>query len=249
LAKQAIILSNGREFPSKTVARDHFKAILHANTDGAEILKPAHHSHLTALLERYDNTVTADHASKIGSGIASFERRRNIGAGYSTPGFWVVRTDGSETDFSFYTAIEGRPKRQMQEFADACRAAVAGDLAEAKRRYFRSYRDEYGCVACEVTGKLITAGEAHLDHAYPAFGHLVVMFRATQGWHEDIPEGVLTPPRDRQTTTQFSDPQIAERFRAFHQNAALLRILDRGANLAQSAKRRVPKVRRPVALG
>jgi hypothetical protein len=200
-------------------------------------------------LERYDNTVTLEPDSKIGSGIARFERRRNSGVGYSTPGFWVVRTDGSDTDFSFYSALDGRPKQRAHEFADACRASVAADLAEAKRLHFKARGDADGRVACEVTGKLIAADEAHLDHAYPAFGHLVVMFRATQGWHEEIPDGVLTPPRDRQTTTLFVDPEAATRFRAFHHNAALLRIVDKSANLAQAAKQRVPKVQRPVKLG
>lgn len=247
MAKQRIALSNGRIFPTKTATRDHFRAILHAYADGSEIIDPAHHDDLAALLERYDNTVTAEPNSKIGSGIVRFERRRNTGAGYSTAGFWVVRTDGSDTDFSFYTAIDGRPKRRAQEFADACRGAVAADLIEAKRRHFKVHGDAEGRVVCEVTGNLITADEAHLDHAYPAFGHMVVMFRATQGWHEDIPDGVLSQPQDRQTTTHFADSAIAARFKAFHHNAALLRVIERGANLAQAAKQRVPKVKRPIA--
>src|SRR5215472_2527218 len=102
MPRQPVILSNGRKFPTKRATLEHFREILHDYTDSAEIVDPEHHDDLAALLERYDNTVTGEPQTKIGAGIARFERRRNTGAGYSTPGFWVVRTDGSATDFSFY---------------------------------------------------------------------------------------------------------------------------------------------------
>ena len=48
MAKQPIDLSNGRMFPTKTATRHHFKVILHAYADGAEIVDPAHHDDLAA---------------------------------------------------------------------------------------------------------------------------------------------------------------------------------------------------------
>ena len=111
----------GREFKTQTAAIEHFRAILHAYGNGSIIEDPAHHDDLVALLERYDAAIT-DTPSKIGVGIERFERRLNAESGYSTPGFWVVRSDGSATDFSFYTGVKGEPKPQSQEFADACRS-------------------------------------------------------------------------------------------------------------------------------
>jgi hypothetical protein len=248
MGKRSMTLSDGRRFPTQTAAVEHFRSILHAYPDGAVIVDPAHHADLAALLERYDNTATTDQNSKIGSGIERFERRVNTGVGYSTPGFWVVRKDGSDTDFSFYTAIRGQPKPRSQEFADACRAAVAADLLEAKKMHFKLHADEDGCVICELTDQAITIDEAHLDHAYPTFGQMVVMFRAAQGWHEQVPDGVLTPPQDRQTTTLFVDPAVAEKFREFHHRGALLRVVAKGANLSQAARQRVPKVIRKVVI-
>jgi hypothetical protein len=92
--------------------------------------------------------------SKLGLGVKSFQRRQNRGEGWATPGFWVLRADGTETDFSFPTAITGKPKPPSQEFSDACRAGVATDLAAAKRHHFTEYGDAGGCVACELTGGL-----------------------------------------------------------------------------------------------
>ena len=118
---KSIALNNGRDWKTQTAAIEHFRSILHAYKNGDTVTDPSHHDDLAALLERYDDSITRE-LSKIGSGIERFERRINGQAGYATPGFWVVRTDGSATDFSFYTAVRGTPKPRAHEFADACRA-------------------------------------------------------------------------------------------------------------------------------
>jgi Protein of unknown function (DUF3223) len=181
-------------------------------------------------------------------GINVFLRKRNGFDGFSTPGFWVRRTDSTETDFSYIWAVKGQPKTNAQEFYEACRSAVAADLSAAKRNHFKAFGDSNGSVPCELTGDLISLDEAHLDHAYPSFGHLVVTFRAARGWQHEVPVGVLSVPADRQTSTTFIDPQISEAFSAFHHNAALLRIVRSKANMSMAAGQRKPKVRFPVAI-
>lgn len=103
-------------------------------------------------------------------------------------------------------------------------------------------------VPCDLSEELISFSEAHLDHAYPTFGQLVVSFRAARGWHHGVPVGVLTPPADAQTTTSFLDPSAAEAFRQFHRGAATLRIISRVRNLSMSAGQRRPRIKRPVQL-
>jgi hypothetical protein len=160
----------------------------------------------------------------------------------------VRRVDSSETDFSYIAAVKGTPKSSAQEFYDACRAVVAADLKVAKRKYFRDHGDELGHVPCELTDTLITIDQAHIDHAYPTFGQLVLSFRAARGWQHDAPPRTLTAPADGQTTTTFTDPAIAEAFRQFHHAAAILRIISATRNLAMSAGQRKPKVKRPIVL-
>ncbi|MGH6753042.1 MAG: DUF3223 domain-containing protein, partial [Bradyrhizobium sp.] len=146
------------------------------------------------------------------------------------------------------SAVKGEPKSNAQEFYDACRRAVAADLLAAKKRHFETYRDGDGRVPCDLSDELILFAEAHLDHAYPTFGQLVVSFRAARGWQHGVPVGVLTPPADVQTTTSFLDASAAEAFRQFHRGAATLRIISRARNLAMSAGQRRPKIKRPVQL-
>jgi hypothetical protein len=242
-----VVLGNGREWKAQSHAKAHFRTILHAHGNGDVITDPAHHDDLAALLERYDNAITGE-PSKIGSGIDRFERRVNAQDGFSTPGFWVVRTDGTATDFSFYAAVEGRPKPRSAEFADACRAAIAKDMSAAKRRHFADHGDGDGRVLCDISDQPISIDEAHLDHAYPTFGAIVVMFRAARGWHDEVPPGVLTPSQDAQTTTTFIDSNVGAAFREFHRRGARLRVISARSNLAMAAGQRAPKIKRPVTV-
>ena len=244
---KTINLPNGRSWKTQTAALAHFKDMLPRHSDNQIVEDRAEHDDLVALLERYDAVIT-NGPSKIGAGIGIFFRRLNVGEGYSTPGFWVRRTDGTDTDFSYIDAVKGQPKSNAQEFYDACRGAVAVDLLAAKKRHFETYGDSAGRVPCDLSDELITFAEAHLDHAYPTFGHLVVSFRAARGWQHGVPAGLLTPPADAQTTTCFLDASVAEAFRQFHRGAATLRIIARARNLAMSAGQRRPKIKRPVRL-
>ena len=111
-----INLPNGRSWSTQTAALSHFKVMLARYSDNQVVENISDHDDLVALLERYDAAIT-DSPAKIGSGIDHFYRRRNVGEGYSTPGFWVHRTDGTDTDFSYIDAVKGQPKRQFHRGA------------------------------------------------------------------------------------------------------------------------------------
>lgn len=242
-----VTLSNGRTWRTKSAALTHFKAMLGRYADGQVVEDRADHEDLVALLERYDASIT-DGPSKTGIGISHFTRTRNIENCYSTSSFWVHRTDGTSTDFSYIAAVNGKPKGPSQEFYDACREAVQADLLAAKRRHFQDHGDASGRVPCEITGDLIVFEEAHLDHAWPPFGQIVASFRAARGWTQAIPAGIVTLPADAQTKSRFVDATVADEFRQFHHQLAMARVVHKSANLSMAARQRRPKVKRPVKL-
>ncbi|MCP3379995.1 DCL family protein [Bradyrhizobium sp. CCGUVB4N] len=244
---KSVSLPNGRFWKAQTAALDHFKDMLRRYADEETVEHYLDHDDLVALLERYD-AVIIDGPTKIGRGIDYFFRRQNAGQGFSTPGFWVRRVDGSETDFSYIQAVKGQPKSDAQEFYDACRAAVAADLLAAKKRHFTAFADSTGRVPCDLTGELLAFPDAHLDHAYPTFGQLVITFRAARGWQHGAPKGTLTLPADAQTTSTFVDSAVAQAFRLFHHGAATLRIVARHRNLSMAAGQRRPRVKLPVQI-
>ncbi|MGC9128636.1 MAG: DCL family protein, partial [Acidithiobacillus sp.] len=188
-----------RSFRTQSSALEHYKAVLHRYQDGQRVSDQDDHADLMALIERYDPVLDAVGEPTKGDGqIAHFERRLNTGTGWSSSGFWVVRQDGTATDFSYIDAVKGKPKGRSQDFYGACRQAVALDLIQAKKQAFAQYGDDQGRVECELTGVMVTSDDAHLDHAWPNFSHLVSGFRAARGWSRDIPDGVVSAPADGQ---------------------------------------------------
>ena len=248
MAKPVVI--GTRCFRTQRGALDHFKAVLHRYKDGQNISIQEDHNDLVALIERYDQVLEAVGEPTKGDGqIGHFERRLNTGTGWSSSGFWVVREDGNATDFSYIDAVKGKPKGRSQDFYSACRQAVALDLIQAKKQAFVQYGDEQGRIECELSGTLVTIDEAHLDHAWPNFSHLVSGFRAAKGWSREIPDGIVSTPADGQTTATFLDSEVANTFRGYHHDQAILRILSQKANLQTASQARRPRVARPVRVG
>lgn len=238
-----------RKFTTQKAALGHFREMLHRYNDGDVINSPEDHADLVALIERYDFVLDRAGEPLKGQGqIKHFERRRNPGPGWSSHGFWVVREDGSDTDFSYIHAVKGKTANISHDFAEACRVAVAGDLMKAKKNAFKQYADNEGRVPCEISNQMVTFKEAHLDHAWPYFGHLVSGFRATRGWADEIPEGVVSEPSDRQTTASFVDASVAEAFREYHNSQAILRILSKSENQRKASLARRPKPKIPIQI-
>lgn len=244
MTKKSVTLSNGRDWPTQTAARQHFKEMLSRYEDDTPITDAGDHADLCALLERYDLLI-ANGPLKTGAGIARFDKRKSFVKGFPTRGFWVVRINDTDTDFSYIDAIIGSPRPQSQEFYDACHGAISQDLRHAKERQFEQFSDENDCLPCDATGVLVTFTNAHLSHAHPAFVSLVRAFRDMRGWGEAVPAGTLSPSADRQISSSFTDPRDAEAFKTFHHATAIMRIVaaGQGGPVADPAA-----VKRPIRL-
>ncbi|HWL53220.1 MAG TPA: DCL family protein [Chthoniobacteraceae bacterium] len=221
---KSVELSNGRIWRTKSAAKQHFKAMLGRYADGDVVTEYDDHSDLSALLERFD-VLIAEGAPKIGQGIERFERRLNKGDGWSSSGFWVIRTDSTATDFSYIKAVDGTPKSQLQEFYDACHNVVARDLLQMKQRQFDHFANADGEIECDITGNSLVYADANLSHAKPPFGTIVNEFRKLKGWELTIPAKTLTASKDAQLSTHFLDDTVALEFQTYHHKVAILRIV------------------------
>jgi hypothetical protein len=229
MAKKAVSLRNGRAWGSRGEAISYFRHLRDRQTLNAPIDDPSDHDDLLALLERYDLTIT-DGPTKIGVGVDRFETRINVTNGGRNVGFWAVRRDGSETDFSFIRAINEAPKRGIEQLSDACRGAVSAELQTAKIRYFTLHGDDQGRVPCSVTGDLIHEHSAALDYVERSFAELIRDFCGSQGWEEGIPRGIISESADAQTTTVFTSANHANAFREFHRAEARIRVVRKRGN-------------------
>ncbi|MGB7371760.1 DCL family protein [Erythrobacter sp.] len=220
-----ITLPNGKSWTTQAAALEHFKRILHRYRDDATIDQIEDHDDLLALVERFDQATGED--SKVGAGISHFERRVNRGPGYSTPGFWLVRTDRAETDFSYIRSVKMAPQSILERYYGACRSAVAPDLAAAKQRQFDRFSDDQGRIQCDVSGVLVKASGAQLRHAAPFFGDIIRTYRGHRDWSvADLGE-LLSAPTDAQTDNAFLSAKDSEDFRCWHHSMAVLHIVSK----------------------
>lgn len=231
MTKKPVRLPNGKEWPSRGDAISYFREIRDRHSVGAPILDRSDHDDLLALLERYDLAIT-DGPPKIGVGVDHFETRINVANGGRTIGFWAVRIDDTETDFSFIRAVNEAPKREFEQLTDACRGAVFPEVQSAKCLYFATHSDGSGDVGCPLTGDAISADECALEYVGARFGQLVKDYADRQGWRTAVPAGVMSEAADAQTTTVFVSREHEEEFRRFHRAEAKVRVVSKAARVS-----------------
>ena len=100
-----VTLSNGRSWRIQGEALTHFKLMLNRHIDQQKVTDAADHSDLLALLEDYDSQVQAPDYIKGGCGVDYFFRGKDTDHPGNTSCFFVMRTDGTQIDFSARKAI------------------------------------------------------------------------------------------------------------------------------------------------
>lgn len=213
-----------QEFPNKTKAKAFFKAMLGRYRPGMRV-SDQDFPNLLALLERHHEA-----AQKIGCGVAAFEVRLN----FKTQGFWALRRDGTETDFSYLTCLDGEPPAKLQ-VCRALRHLISPDIRAARDAIFA---DSVGNrVACAETGQMLDVTEGHMDHRPPwVFDAIVAEFLAQEGVTF---EGVeIASGRDGQMVPELVDRAFGQRFRDFHNRVADLAFVKASVNLSMGSRPR-----------
>ena len=160
-----------------------------------------------------------DAEAKVGAGVKTFTVRQNYG---NTEGFWILRTDGSNTDFSFKKCLFGAS--QEAKVRSAMRHAVIGQIQEARD-------DAFGLavsILCPITNVEINRASCHIDHYEPSFLQLANEFAAESGGYDAI----LTEAADRNIGRRFVDADLQNRWCDYHRGRARLRAVSKAANLS-----------------
>jgi hypothetical protein len=237
MARQPIVL-NGIEFKFQKDAIAHFRNMLERYRNGQSIAGDDRDM-LLALLERHPE---AD--KKIGCGVKRLYKDRTD---MPTSCFWIERTDGSQTDFSYRTAISAKGKSIYQEFLEACRVAIQDDMRLTKKRFFERFSDRDGKVECDITGDKVAIYESHLDHQKPLTFQVIVHTFICANDIEIKPEMLLLA-QDAQFQTTLIDPQLKDKFRRYHHKTAKLRVIKAEQNLSLGGSERIRKSRNPVLI-
>lgn len=210
---------DGLEFRTKQAAVEHVRAILYGHEFEQPIVGPAF-SFLMDLLGRHKSA-----GQKAGCGVAVIFTRANP-LFPNNRGFWLRRTDGTETDFSFWECLS--PSSRDDCVRQAARLEIADQVIRFRDTVFA--RSD-GKITCELTGERIGVGESHVDHVPPdTFAAIWERFLDEHGLISDDID--LTESRDGDIGQRIADPELAAAWQQFHWDSATLRVVSRWGNLS-----------------
>lgn len=226
-----------RRFRSKKDAVKYFQGILYRHKIGSSIPEPDH-SDLCNLLQKHTE---AD--KKIGAGIDYFEVRSAL---YNQRCFYVVRVDGSSTDFSMHNCIDGRENPLKTQIYGAFRAAVQSDILDKKRQWF-SEHGVNGVFRCPINGVEMKFETSHADHAPPmTLQVLVTTFLAAK--KIDLDARLLLPNSDNQLSPKLADQNLESSWIEYHHSVANIRVISAQANLSSNHAGRIRMGHRQLKL-
>lgn len=202
-------------FPTKKAATEQIRTVLHSS----ELEQPLVGEALTLIRSLLSLHHEAE--MKIGSGVRSIEVRI---IEFGSRGFWITRTDGTMTDFSYRTAMSGAPTPK---------ANVQAALRWEIQHQIEAFRDDAfkdGMIRCPLTGQVMTRGMANVDHAEPTFAEMAENFAAVTGGWSALEVECEEGPGCRRL---LRDRELGETWRRYHQQVARLRVVHRDANIAR----------------
>ena len=179
-----------RVFTSKELIRKYISSILHGHNFG-EVIKGEEAEIISELL-----TWHPDADQKIGIGVKLiFIGKDN----FNGPCFWVLRQDGTKTDFSYRICIYGDPSK-YQQFCSACRSAIEDQTMQY-------YQPGYDTHHAGFTFSEIVKG--FIDHYQFDINKI------------EFQEGDMVMNR------RFVDNKLVELFKVYHQERAVLKSIPR----------------------
>ena len=144
---------------------------------------------------------------------------------YKTRGFYIHRSDGTKTDFSFYECIYPT-KVFKQDFIKAARAAIAVDITATKLTYF----DNVSFPICPLCEKSISIDNSHADHFPIKFKDLLKDF-ITENNIKDFEKITEPDSWDNVIGCEITDEKIKFSWIYYHMKNAKLRMICPECNL------------------
>jgi hypothetical protein len=207
-------------FPTKKTAKDFVREIISRHAAKSS-LAAEDFSFVSDLL-----AIHPESEQKIGCGIsrifvdfdAQYHRNKC---------FYLERHDGSSTDFSWVSCIDGRNIRR--ETFDAFRNAVTDQIDSFKSKQLLAG------IFCPYTSESLHNGNCHVDHESPlTFYNLVNNFIAEKSI--SILDVKISAPEDNQFTANLIDKNFIEQWQKYHLKTAKLRVISQTGNLSHAKK-------------
>jgi hypothetical protein len=204
-----VIYLDGQSFKTQKAAIDYVRDKVNAfDSDD-----PIWHE----LLSRHPERV-----AKMGPGIAGFKQQ--IHPLNKLPYMIVVRTDGSEIDFSWRTCVTGKAPSLDQRLHSAMREAVEDQI--------KAYRRDNPNAPCGICNhpNPAASGPSHVDHVIP---FITLMFEFVTIYGSEPPKAFKDCPTTNRAIFDEKASNFSRDWQIFHADHAKLRISCRICNLSR----------------
>jgi hypothetical protein len=202
-----------RRYRTKGEAKEAVREVLYRYPEGSTVDREEDHLLLLDLLDMHHE---AD--DKIGPGVDAFAIAPPQRG--TSPGFEVIRTDGSRIDFSYLTCL--KPPTHRQQGLNVMRDEVKSHVSA----YFESRRAAGSLVSDQSGMPLDSSSTAVSYFQGPSFVEIAEEFAEVVGGWEAIELSPSTEPG----VGRFADRDVADRWRSHHQERAKLGLLSTQEN-------------------
>ncbi|WP_407549089.1 DCL family protein [Streptomyces sp. Pv4-95] len=206
-----------RRYPTKKAAREAVIAVRDRYSVGQTVDRLEDQELLRDLLDLH-----AEADEKIGCGIEAFVIDKPLQGKHS--GFRIVRTDGSDEDFSFHACLA--PPSYRQQVLSAMRAEAVEDITD----YFNS-RVAANSLKSDLSGTPLDVAGAHVSYFQgPAFVDIATAFaNEVGGW-----DAIELNSSSAAGHGMFADRALAQRWREHRKDHAVLGLLTPQENLRRA---------------
>jgi len=222
----AKIVKGGMTFQSKEKLKNYVKFVLN-NQNIDKMLSGKWYEVVNDVLKDHSN-----YKAKVGKGTYQIGVT-TCPVNPKNRHFYVLREDGSSTDFSYIKALYA--KSHKTEVKKALRDYVKDQAITFKENYFKENAKGVYCI-CHETGLKITRKTSHLDHYPKQFDELVADWLKEKGLKLDDIE--LLPSKDNDMQDFLKDTWLADDFYDYHLSNAEYRVVLTAVNMQRKKAKR-----------
>jgi len=241
------------EFSSKKSTLEYYKDILNSYDFGAS-LSDEHYNDLIDLLnynsDDYDENV--EQLNEITS-VCEEEDDSSINIvdiriakfQFNTKCFEVVYSNGDTWIISYRLFISNINTSPRSYFNRVCRYTIQPDLIKVKQAYFSKFAKE-SKAPCQESKEFLYYEDLVVDHRQPNTLS-VIIDRFIEAFSIDVDQVEYKYTSGK--VTLFEDEELANNFRQYHKEKALLRIVSKRLNLSRSGMARLKEMKNDIKIG
>jgi hypothetical protein len=141
--------------------------------------------------------------------------------------FYIIRGNGTNTDFSFYKCIS-RPSK-LTSIKSSLRESIKDQVIKYKEQLFIDNQDDNNNIICQETFSYIKRSNSHLDH-YPLHFDTIV-YNWLKSININLSDIELLPMQDNKAAHFLKNYNLKKNFYDYHKQNAKYRIVLDKVNL------------------